>query len=348
MGRASSKPQVNKSAMAVASAADKMSIAARWIADADSVIICAGAGMSANPGFNVYVSKEDFKSYYPWFPRWGYATAYECMGLFGDRQVPDTAKWSFWASHMDNMGWKFAPPEQYAELLEMVRDKDYFVYTSNVDGCFARSGFTEDRIYTPQGDWTHYQCMGHEFSGQPCRSDSVFESRPMLDQVVSQISAEDGLLPEDAVPKCPRCGGDVFGNVRGGDWYIHKKYDEANARFVEWVEAIALSKRKLVVIEVGTGFNTPTVTRFPMESIVRELSGCGASLVRVNPDHPGVPKDLPKAVGLAGGCELLAQLARAAKDTSQMVPDGDMNSPPSSQVGATRFPWRDMMESLRR
>jgi len=239
-------------------------------------------------------------------------------------------------------------------LLEMVREKDYFVYTSNVDACFSRAGFAADRIYTPQGEWTYYQCM------TPCRSDSVFESRSMLDEILPLVS-DDGSVPTEKVPLCPNCGGQVFGNVRIGDVFAHKMFDDANRRFVQWVEDIAIAKHKLVVIEVGAGFSTPTVTRFPMEAIVRELSDAGASLIRVNPSDSEVPSDLPCAIGISRGCEALEGIQ------AQMVqPNASGIAEAEEHIAAVRrtkhtgapgrgggrfstgaFNWRSMMQNLR-
>ena len=56
-------------------------------------------------------------------------------------------------------------------------------------------------------------------------------------------------------------------------------------------------RRKIVVVEVGAGFNTPTVTRFPAEAIVREFGPARAALVRINPSDHGVPTDLPREGG---------------------------------------------------
>jgi NAD-dependent SIR2 family protein deacetylase len=129
------------------------------------------------------------------------------MGLFFDPNVPDTAKWAFWATHTDNMRWGFEPNDGYSTLLDMVKNKDYFVLTSNVDACFERSGFEKTRIYTPQGEYTYLQCM------TPCRHDAVFDARRLLDDLLPQVS-KDGHIPDSMIPKCRHCGGEVFGNVR--------------------------------------------------------------------------------------------------------------------------------------
>jgi O-acetyl-ADP-ribose deacetylase (regulator of RNase III)/NAD-dependent SIR2 family protein deacetylase len=279
-----------------------LQLAKHYISNAEAVLIVAGAGMSVKPGEMVYTNATDFARHYPYVPKWGYSTAYETMGLQGDPHVPDTAKWGFQAKHMDNMRWEFVPSEGYNQLLSMVKDKPYFVLTSNVDGCFERSGFDTDMIYTPQGEWTYLQCM------RPCREDAVFEARPYLDKIVPAISA-DGVIPHHLVPKCPHCGGKAFGNVRGGSWFLHSKYEEQNAALQRWMQDLVDSKKAVAVIEIGAGFNTPMVTRFPAESFVRALGDRG-SLIRINPSDPEVPVDL-RAVSIKEGWQVLKDIANA-------------------------------------
>lgn len=48
-----------------------------------------------------------------------------------------------------------APKPVYEKLLELVRDKDYFVLTTNVDHCFQKAGFDKKRLFYTQGEiWT--------------------------------------------------------------------------------------------------------------------------------------------------------------------------------------------------
>lgn len=248
----------------------------KWLHGADAVIVCAGAGMSANPGYDVYVNRADFKRHYPYMLKYGISTGYEAMGLFGNSEVPWPEKWRYQANHMMNMLHRFPINKEYGALLDILHQsqKEYFVITTNVDAKFEQAGFQKDRIYTPQGEWTYYQCM------TPCQPTSVWESKPMLEQVLSG---------EVKVPKCPNCGGTVFGNVRGGDWFIHKQYGRAQKEFVQFVEELKARSAKVLILEFGAGFNTPTVSRFPMESIALDLAG---NLVRVNPKDSELPREL--------------------------------------------------------
>jgi len=203
-------------------------LAKTWIENADADLICAGSGMSVKQGEMVYTDPNDFAKAYAWFTKWGYKTSYEVMGLEGDLTVPRTVKWSLYAKHMDNMRWTLTPNNGHDALLEMVKDKNYFFLTSNVDACFERVGFSKDRIYSPQGEWTFLQCT------RPCHRDSVYESRPYLDSILPNITS-DGFIPEELIPKCPRCGADMFGNVRAGSNFLHHHYEKQNNAFRAWI-----------------------------------------------------------------------------------------------------------------
>jgi len=268
------------------------------------------------------------------------------MGLFFDPDFDIETKWGYQAQHMNNMSSEFKPNQAYTQLKNLVsRKKSHFVLTSNVDSCFTRSGFDSKFVYTPQGEWTYYQCLNR------CTERSVWPSREMLDKVIPTI--EKGRAKSEVIPKCPYCGAHTFGNVRGGrysllrtttitrfltlqnktkrvpsgNWFIHTPYAEAQDRFVKWAEKRIKSSDRVVVIEIGAGFNTPTVTRYPCESFVRELGKRGA-LVRINPSDPDVPKDLIHAVGLKHGWNILTKLLshEDGDDSTKKTRSGDASA----------------------
>jgi NAD-dependent SIR2 family protein deacetylase len=90
------------------------------------------------------------------------------------------------------------------------------------------------------------------------------------------------------IPKCPNCGGAVFMNVRGGSWFIEEPYREQGKRFNKWIQEA--NNCELLVLEIGAGFNTPGVVRWPMEQIVYKFEN--SHLIRVNLQYPQVPKEI--------------------------------------------------------
>lgn len=236
------------------------------------------------------------------------------MGLIGDRQVPIEAKWAYFASHYSNLRWNFKPNAGYDILKRIIGKRDYFVLTSNVDACFERAGFDPSKIYTPQGDAAFYQCL------RCCRPDSVFESKPLFDKLLETIDVKKGRVDSNLTPCCLHCNGPVFMNLRGGGWFLHTKYDEQNVKFIEWVEKHLDSNKNIVVVEVGVGFNTPIITRFPVESIIREASTSSSStssLIRINPADCDTPIDLPRSIGLKTGWEILSKIEEKMIDLSK-------------------------------
>lgn len=289
-----------------------MQKASQWLREAEAILVCAGAGMSVKQGEMVYTSTADFARFYPNFRisrDWGYSTAYECMGIFEDRRVSDQYRWGFWATHAMNQRYRFTPNDGYTALRRLIGEKDYFVYTSNADGCFVRADFHPDHIYTPQGDWQWYQCA------QPCSPQAFWPSKPLLDRA-AQVLEKDGGLPSASVPKCALCSGPCLPNVRGGDWFLESPHESARLRYKSWLKSMQDEGKRVAIVEVGAGFNTPTVTRYPMEALARRLPG--ACLIRINPTEAEVPADLPKAVSIVEGWEALLKLLelQAPSETS--------------------------------
>lgn len=245
---------------------------------ADCILIGAGAGLSADAGNN-YMDKESFAKNYPELVEHGFQFKAQLMGY--DLLPPDL-EWSYLARHIKEARFQDPPQEVYTKLFELVRDKDYFVITSNVDMLFTKNGFDEEKFYSPQGDYALLQCLG------PCWN-KTWETKPIIDKISSKIDPETKKLTDlSIIPKCPNCGGPVFMNVRGGAWYIEDPYKEQASRFDKWIQEV--KDCKLLVIEIGAGFNTPGVIRWPMERIV--FSSKKSNLIRVNPQYPQVPDEI--------------------------------------------------------
>lgn len=176
----------------------------------------------------------------------------------------------------------------YENLFEVVKNKNYFVITSNVDIFFEKNGFDVSRLWTPQGDWRYLQCLqpyvvymfpyviailAHShFRFFRCRDDAVWESAPTIERVYPQIDQATQLIPESAVPKCPHCNGPVSFNLRGGDWYLDTKYRDQEARFDAWLSSPAVANGKLLVFDCGSGCNIP--------SVIRLRERCGIQILR--------------------------------------------------------------------
>jgi NAD-dependent SIR2 family protein deacetylase len=268
------------------------------VAEAEFVLIGAGAGMSVDAGVD-FGEREHFLRRYPYLRPIGVHCAGHSIGF---RWPTKSMGWAFYARHVHEV--LFMPPanpDPYLHLKSITEHADRWVLTSNADELFARTGFEPDSIWTRQGTYARVQCL------KPC-SDFVWETAPIIERLLPLVDLGSGEFRDvSAVPRCPKCGGDLMLNVRGGDWFVEKPYESQQNNFLEWLGRAA--KGRLVVIDIGSGFNTPSVIRWPCESIVARHPN--AHLIRVNLDFPGTHTPLnDRCTSIAGrGADILEFLA---------------------------------------
>ncbi len=270
---------------------------ARAFEQADHVLVAAGAGMSAAAGLD-YTDEAAFARLFPGFLHHGLRARYQAIGHFG---WPETVHWAYWALHVKDA--RFGPRDDavYRDLLRCVGNRDSFVFTSNVDRLFPRNGFAPDRLFTPQGDYGFLQCL------RGCRP-VVWDSEPVVDAIVADLEPGTQRLRDPAlVPRCPHCGGPVFLNVCIDGHFVDTPYREQHAALNRWLARARIGR--LLVVEVGAGFSTPSVIRWPCEAVVAQTPG--ATLVRINRDHPEVPAELgPRAIGVGGSADTVLHSVR--------------------------------------
>ncbi|MBO9539037.1 NAD-dependent protein deacetylase of SIR2 family [bacterium] len=258
------------------------------LARAERVLIGAGAGLSVDAGIN-YLDTAYFARRFPAMLQYGFTCQYEFMG---DLDWSEELQWGYLADHVNAVRYETPAQPVYTKLFELVKDKDYFVITSNVDAQFAKGGFSEGRIFTRQGRYDYLQCLA------PCTTE-VWPIEPVIDRILPVIDpATQQVTDPDVIPRCPHCGGPVFMNVRGGPWFVEEPYEALGEQFNDWLDDAWGAP--LLLVEIGAGFNTPSVIRWPMEQIAQQHPD--AHLLRVNPDYPQLPPELSgKATSVRSG-----------------------------------------------
>ena len=271
---------------------EKMNLekAKQAISSADAILIGAGAGMSVPAGIDL-MDTESFARNYPAMLEYGFTFGYQLMGYpYHD----DRLRWGYLSSSLNNM-LKLGKDKTYQNLLQLVKNKDYFVITTNIDRLFHKNDFSEDKIYTPQGDTFYFQCK------LPC-TDEVWDAREQIREMAANVDPETQFLTnEDLIPRCPNCGGEVYMNVRSGGFFIDDPYQQGAKNLNNWLKEN--SQKKLLFLEIGVGYNTPGVIRYPFENMYSQLPH--ANFIRINSDHSDVPKggiglkmDIDKALDL--------------------------------------------------
>lgn len=267
---------------------DQIRNAVNLIKDADTVIIGAGAGASTAAGLE-YGGKKFRENFHEFIMKYGghYMTDMYAAGFYPFPS--EEAKWGYWSKHaLIN---RFDPPALplYKELYDIVKDKEYFVLTTNVDHQFYKAGFAEKRIFATQGDYGKIQCQ------RGCHP-KTYDAKELFQKM--DAARKDCLIPSELVPKCPVCGGNMAMNLRCDNYFVEDEaWHEAADRYADFLEQH--QSEKVVLIELGVGFNTPIIVRFPFEKMVRE--NASYSLIRLNKDEAVVPESFGKrAVGIGG------------------------------------------------
>ncbi|KAJ0403829.1 hypothetical protein ATCC90586_000495 [Pythium insidiosum] len=313
--------------------------ARKLIDDADYVLVSAGAGLSAAAGLD-YNSEElmqklhgplqkirpQLRTLYStigfsqWSTKvmWGYLLRHASIARFNWAEHRTAPTYQQVAAICDAVEKRHAPSER-------LESKAWFVVTSNADGMFEQEGFADERVFMKQGEYGRIQCR------RPCRSDSVFDVRPFMERALKSFNPKTYEIEDpEGMPRCPNCGGDMFLLLRIDGSFLESALDEGKARYHHWLSRVMKDVRengkKLAILEVGVGFNTPGVLRIPNERLATEP---GVSLVRVNTDHPEVPfasngvgvgVDANEALRISFGSACLFTLVASVYACNRIIP----------------------------
>lgn len=224
--------------------------------EAETVVIGAGAGLSTSAGFTY--SGERFEKYFSDFEN-----KYHFHDMYSGGFYPYSTLeeyWAYWSRHIWLNRYVDAPRPVYEELLELVKDRDYFVLTTNVDHCFQKAGFDKERLFYTQGDYGLFQCM------EPCCQETWDNEKAVREMLESQ---ENMRIPSELVPHCPHCGRPMTMNLRADDSFVQDegwyRAAERYSRFQREHEGM-----KILYLELGVGYNTPVIIKYPFWKMTRQ------------------------------------------------------------------------------
>lgn len=236
------------------------------LAEADAVVIGAGAGMSTAAGFEY--SGERFRKYFGDFEdKYGFHDMYS--GGFYVMQLEPEVAWAFWARNIYINRYVDPPKPLYNQLLNLVRDKDYFVITTNVDHQFQRAGFDKKRLFYTQGDYGLFQSADGRDGKTYDNEDWVLEAMRVEGFIKNEegifVPPEDGellmRLPSDLVP-CTPDGSPVSMNLRSDDTFVEDDgWHRASAAYADFLRRH--EGLHVLFLELGVGANTPVIIKYP-------------------------------------------------------------------------------------
>lgn len=228
------------------------------LAQADTVIIGAGAGLSTSAGF-VYTGERFQENFH------GFAEKYHFSDMYSGGFYPyDTLEehWAYWSRYIWINRYTQAPKPVYDQLFDLVKDKDYCVLTTNVDHQFQKAGFDKKRLFYTQGDYGLFQCS------EPC-CQKTYDNEEIVRQMVEQ--QRDMRVPTELIPHCPVCGKPMSMNLRADNTFAQDEgWHKAAERYSEFLRRH--ENTKVLFLELGTGMNTPSIVKFSFWRMTNEWS----------------------------------------------------------------------------
>ncbi len=241
--------------------------------EADAVVIGAGAGLSAAAGLTYSGSR--FERYF-----FDFAGAYGISDMYSGGFYPfptEEIRWAWWARHIYFNRYADPPKPVYRDLLELLRGRDFFVVTTNVDHQFQRAGFDKERLFYTQGDYGLFQST--DPGNRKTYDNEIWVIKAMEaqgfvpdGQGVFDVPGDRGIkmeIPSGLIPKCPDDGSDVTMNLRSDETFVEDEgWHAASAAYSRYLRAHR--NGHVLYLELGVGANTPVIIKYPFWHMVSE------------------------------------------------------------------------------
>ncbi|WP_444819219.1 Sir2 silent information regulator family NAD-dependent deacetylase [Treponema denticola] len=228
------------------------------LSEAETIVIGAGSGLSTSAGFTY--SGERFEKYFSDF-----AVKYGFHDMYSGGFTPFESleeHWAYWSRYIMINRYMDPPKLVYKDLFSLVKDKDYFVITTNVDHCFQKAGFDKNRLFYTQGDYGLFQCS------EPCHEETYDNEK----QIRAMWEFRNEMkVPTELVPRCPVCGKLMSMNLRADHTFVTDKgWYKASKQYEKFLQTRNIIKNgeqegdgKVLFLELGVGGNTPRIIKYP-------------------------------------------------------------------------------------
>ncbi|OHS99193.1 NAD-dependent protein deacetylase, SIR2 family [Tritrichomonas foetus] len=253
------------------------------INNSDAIMIGAGAGLTASGGYN-YVNPQIFEANFPDFKKLGYKTIWDCVSTFWNVNDDNELEYyGYWTNHIRKIRYEAPVGQPYLYLKHIIDNcnKDYFIFTSNVDHQIQKSGFPEDKVLATQGNYMYFQCS------KPCSQD-VYDNYDYVMNITDNIERPSMKCRPCDVPHCPKCGRRLIPNLRSDSHFVEGPHMKNYHLLNEFINRH--KNDKVVILELGVGFNSPGLIRFPFDNLVYKNKNW--NMIRINLTDPQTPVEI--------------------------------------------------------
>jgi len=246
------------------------------IENVDAILVGIGAGMSLSAGFEY--SGMRFEKYFSDFKeKYGIQDMYE-GGFYPFSSLEEY--WAWWSRQIYYNRYDIPIGKPYADLLKILKDKNYFILTTNVDHQIQKAGFDKMRLFYTQGDYGLWQCS------TPCHNKTYDNEEKVKEMLKEQ---KDMKIPSTLIPYCPICKKPITMNLRIDDTFVQDDgWYEAKNRYNDFLEKY--KNTNIMFLELGVGKNTPGIIKYPFMSMT--LQNENAIYVSINKEDFYLPKSI--------------------------------------------------------
>ena len=152
----------------------------------------------------------------------------------------------------------------YSSLLQLVRGKDYFVLTTNVDHCFQKAGLTSCGCSTPKAITGFGSALSPAMQ-RPTATERLFKKwwsrRGFGPACPARWHCPKGkavsmAVPTELVPHCPVCGAPMCMNLRVDERFVEDEgFHAAAGRYQAFLHR--QKGRRVLYLELGVGRQHP-------------------------------------------------------------------------------------------
>ena len=233
---------------------------------AEAIVIGAGAGLSTAAGFTY--SGERFEKYF-----FDFSEKYGFKDMYSGGFYPFPSKeefWAYWSRYIYINRYLDAPTPVYNSLLNLVKEKDYFVITTNVDHCFQKASFNKERLFYTQGDFGLFQSINPKIQKTYDNKEWVIKAIEAQGfqkdfNEIFQINNRKNLkmaIPTELIPKCPDDGSDMTTNLRTDNFFVEDDgWHKASKNYSDFLKKH--NNLHILFLELGVGMNTPAIIKIP-------------------------------------------------------------------------------------
>lgn len=259
----------------------RIKLAKDAIDTAEYLLIGGGAGLSDAAGLQ-YAGKRFTNNFQSFIAKYGMKDMY--TSSFYPFKTEEE-RWAYWAKHISVNRYDTPATQLYLNLFQLTKRKKYFVITTNVEHQFYKAGFPAEKIFTVQGDYGFLQCT------KGCHN-KLYDNENLVKEMIAQTV--DCKIPPELIPHCPVCGGPMDVNIRKDQYFVQDEaWYAASDRYTAFIKET--SGKRIVYLELGVGFNTPSIIRYPFEQMT--YLNPDATLIRVNTHHPdGAKENIDKTI----------------------------------------------------